>query len=53
MAEFDYEGKPKSSFPFDPTQERGCGWSNVMFYWNPMLKGESIEPDNWKFLLSR
>jgi sulfide:quinone oxidoreductase len=22
-------------------------------YWNRMLKGESFEPDKWKFLLNR
>jgi sulfide:quinone oxidoreductase len=58
MAEFDYDGKPKSSFPFDPTQERWSMWMVKRYvlpylYWNRMLKGESFEPDNWKFLLNR
>lgn len=58
MAEFDYDGKPKSSFPFDPTQERWSMWMvkrHVLpwLYWNRMLKGEQFEPDKWKFLLSQ
>ncbi len=58
MAEFDYEGKPKSSFPFDSTQERGSMWLLKRYvlpwvYWNRMLKGESFEPDLWRPLLGR
>jgi sulfide:quinone oxidoreductase len=58
MAEFDYESKPKSSFPFDPTQERWSMWMVKRYvlpwlYWNRMLKGESFEPDKWKPLLGK
>ncbi len=58
MAEFDYDSKPKSSFPFDPTQERWSMWMvkrHVLpwLYWNRMLKGESFEPDKWKFLVGK
>jgi sulfide:quinone oxidoreductase len=56
MAEFDYDAKPKSSFPMDSTQERWSMWvvkKHVLpwLYWNRMLKGEPFEPDKWKFLL--
>lgn len=58
MAEFDYESKPKSSFPFDPTQERWSMWfvkRHILpwLYWNRMLKGEDFEPDKWQPLLGR
>ncbi|BFM39503.1 hypothetical protein OLK001_14290 [Synechocystis sp. LKSZ1] len=58
MAEFDYDNKPKSSFPFDPTQERWSMWLVKRYvlpwlYWNRMLKGESFEPDRWKPLLGK
>ncbi|MBE9195339.1 MULTISPECIES: NAD(P)/FAD-dependent oxidoreductase [Synechocystis] len=58
MAEFDYDGQPKSSFPFDPTQERWSMWlvkRHVLpwLYWNRMLKGEAFEPDKWKPLLGK
>lgn len=58
MAEFDYDGQPKSSFPFDPTQERWSMWlvkRHVLpwLYWNRMLKGEDFEPDKWKPLLGK
>ena len=58
MAEFDYDGQPKSSFPFDPTQERWSMWlvkRHVLpwIYWNRMLKGEDFEPDKWKPLLGK
>ncbi len=44
LAEFDYEGKPQESFPFDQRKER---WSMYMLkkhalpliYWHGMLKG--------------
>ncbi|MFM7381751.1 MAG: FAD/NAD(P)-binding oxidoreductase [Microcystaceae cyanobacterium] len=58
MAEFDYENKPKSSFPFDPTQERWSMWLVKRYvlpwlYWNRMLKGEDFEPDKWKSLMGK
>ncbi|MGL5033677.1 MAG: NAD(P)/FAD-dependent oxidoreductase [Microcystaceae cyanobacterium] len=58
MAEFDYENKPKSSFPFDPTEERWSMWLVKRYvlpwlYWNRMLKGEDFEPDKWKPLLGK
>lgn len=56
MAEFDYENKPKSSFPIDPTKERYSMWlvkRHVLpwLYWNRMLKGKPFEADMWKFLV--
>ncbi|QUS61860.1 FAD/NAD(P)-binding oxidoreductase [Synechocystis sp. PCC 7338] len=58
MAEFDYDGQPKSSFPFDPTQERWSMWLVKRYvlpwlYWNRMLKGEAFEPDKWNPLLGK
>ncbi|MGB7445241.1 MAG: FAD/NAD(P)-binding oxidoreductase [Coleofasciculaceae cyanobacterium] len=55
MAEFDYENKPTSSFPFDPSQERYSMWilKRYVFpwlYWNRMLKGKLFEGDRLKFL---
>lgn len=56
MAEFDYENRPLSSFPMDPTKERFSMWlvkRHVLpwLYWNRMLKGKPFEPDRWKFLI--
>ncbi len=53
MAEFDYDKQPKSSFPFNPTQERWSMWLVKRYvlpwlYWNRMLKGASFEPDVWR-----
>lgn len=58
MAEFDYNKEPLSSFPFDPTKERASMWFVKKYilpwlYWNRMLKGESFEPDSWRFLLPK
>ena len=55
MAEFDYNLKPTSTFPFDPSQERYSMWflkKNVLpwVYWNRMLKGKSFEGDWLQFL---
>jgi sulfide:quinone oxidoreductase len=48
MAEFDYDGNPKPSFPLDPTQERWSMWlvkTRLLpwIYWNRMLKGQPHE----------
>lgn len=53
MAEFDYAGKPASSFPFDPTQERysmflAKTYALPWLYWNRMLKGAGFEADLFK-----
>jgi len=58
MAEFDYENRPKSSFPFDPTQERRSMWLVKRYvlpwlYWHRMLRGEDFEPDRWRPLLEK
>jgi sulfide:quinone oxidoreductase len=50
MAEFDYEMKPNSTFPFDSTQERFSMWILKRYvlpwvYWNRMLKGKPFEGD--------
>ncbi len=55
MAEFDYENKPKSSFPMNPAEERYSMWLVKRYvlpwlYWNRMLKGEPFEGDLLKFL---
>lgn len=55
MAEFDYENKPNSSFPFDPTQERYSMWLVKRYvlpglYWNRMLKGAPFEASRIKKL---
>jgi sulfide:quinone oxidoreductase len=54
MAEFDYENKPKSSFPINPAKERYSMWIVKRYilpwlYWNRMLKGEPFEADMLKF----
>ncbi|MCT0226111.1 FAD/NAD(P)-binding oxidoreductase [Synechococcus sp. CS-1328] len=48
MAEFDYDGNPKPSFPCDPTKERWTMWvvkTKLLpwLYWNRMLKGYGHE----------
>jgi len=58
MAEFDYENKPKSSFPMNPAKERYSMWLMKRYvlpwlYWNRMLKGEPFEGDLLKFLQSQ
>jgi sulfide:quinone oxidoreductase len=50
MAEFDYNNKALSTFPFDPREERYSMWvvkRHVLpwVYWNRMLKGKSFEGD--------
>jgi sulfide:quinone oxidoreductase len=55
MAEFDYDNKPKSSFPMNPAKERYSMWVFKRYilpwlYWNRMLKGEAFEGDLLKFL---
>ncbi len=55
MAEFDYENKPKSSFPIDPTQESYAMWLVKRYvlpwlYWNRMLKGKPFEAEKLKAL---
>jgi sulfide:quinone oxidoreductase len=54
MAEFDYDKKPLSSFPIDPTQELYSMWLVKRYvlpwlYWNRMLKGKPFEGDVFKF----
>jgi len=44
LAEFDYDGKPQESFPFDQSQERYSMWTLKAYglpemYWNGMLRG--------------
>lgn len=44
LAEFDYDGKPAESFPFDQAQERYSmyalkAWGLPEMYWNGMLRG--------------
>ncbi|NEO29272.1 MAG: NAD(P)/FAD-dependent oxidoreductase [Symploca sp. SIO3C6] len=55
MAEFDYDNKLASSFPFDPSKERYSMWllKRHVFpwlYWNRMLKGKLFEGDRLNFL---
>ncbi|WP_235595978.1 NAD(P)/FAD-dependent oxidoreductase [Mastigocoleus testarum] len=55
MAEFDYDKKPTSTFPFDPSKERYSMWlmkRHVLpwVYWRRMLKGKPFEGDVLKFL---
>ena len=55
MAEFDYENKPNSSFPFDPTQERYSMWLVKRYilpelYWKRMLTGAPFEASRLKKL---
>lgn len=44
LAEFDYDGRPTESFPFDQSKERYSMWALKAFglpemYWNGMLRG--------------
>lgn len=44
LAEFDYDGNPAESFPFDQSQERFSMWALKLYglpemYWNGMLRG--------------
>jgi sulfide:quinone oxidoreductase len=44
LAEFDYDGRPQESFPFDQSQERYSLWALKAYglpemYWNGMLRG--------------
>jgi sulfide:quinone oxidoreductase len=44
LAEFDYDGNPKETFPFDQSQERYSMWAMKAYalpemYWNGMLRG--------------
>lgn len=44
LAEFDYDGRPAESFPFDQSQERYSMWVLKAYglpemYWNGMLRG--------------
>jgi sulfide:quinone oxidoreductase len=44
LAEFDYDGKPAETFPFDQSKERWSMWLLKAYllpklYWNGMLKG--------------
>lgn len=46
LAEFDYDGKPAESFPFDQAEERWSMWAMKTYalpelYWNGMLKGRA------------
>ena len=46
LAEFDYDGRPAESFPFDQSQERWSMWAMKTYalpelYWNGMLKGRA------------
>jgi sulfide:quinone oxidoreductase len=46
LAEFDYDGKPAESFPFDQSKERYSMWALKAFglpelYWNGMLRGRA------------
>lgn len=46
LAEFDYDGKPTESFPFDQSQERYSMWALKAYvlpelYWNGMLRGRA------------
>ncbi|MDX1477387.1 MAG: FAD/NAD(P)-binding oxidoreductase [Saprospiraceae bacterium] len=47
MAEFDYDGQPKESFPFDQAQERYSMYALKAYalpklYWHGMLKGREF-----------
>jgi len=44
LAEFDYDGKPQESFPFDQSRERYSMYALKAYglpemYWNGMLRG--------------
>jgi sulfide:quinone oxidoreductase len=46
LAEFDYDGNPAESFPFDQSEERWSMWAMKTYalpelYWNGMLRGRA------------
>jgi sulfide:quinone oxidoreductase len=46
LAEFDYDGNPMESFPFDQTKERYSMYAFKAYalpemYWNGMLRGRA------------
>jgi sulfide:quinone oxidoreductase len=46
LAEFDYDGNPMESFPFDQAEERWSMWAMKTYalpelYWNGMLRGRA------------
>lgn len=46
LAEFDYDGRPCESFPFDQSKERYSMWALKThglpeLYWNGMLRGRA------------
>jgi sulfide:quinone oxidoreductase len=46
LAEFDYDGNPAETFPFDQAEERWSMWAMKVYslpelYWNGMLKGRA------------
>jgi len=46
LAEFDYDGRPQESFPFDQSQERYSMYAMKVYalpelYWNGMLRGRA------------
>ncbi|MGE3632904.1 MAG: FAD/NAD(P)-binding oxidoreductase, partial [Sandaracinaceae bacterium] len=46
LAEFDYDGTPVESFPFDQAEERWSMWAMKVYalpelYWNGMLRGRA------------
>jgi sulfide:quinone oxidoreductase len=46
LAEFDYDGKPAETFPFDQSRERYSMWALKRWglpelYWNGMLRGRA------------
>lgn len=46
LAEFDYDGKPAETFPFDQSEERYSMWAMKLYalpelYWNGMLRGRA------------
>lgn len=46
LAEFDYDGVPQESFPFDQSEERWSMWALKAYglpemYWNGMLRGRA------------
>ncbi len=58
MAEFDYNNKPDSCFPFNPAKERFSMWlmkrhGLPWVYWNRMLKGKPFEGKVLKALFCR
>jgi sulfide:quinone oxidoreductase len=46
LAEFDYDGNPAETFPFDQSKERYSmwllkRWALPILYWKGMLKGRA------------